>query len=408
MFPTQCPVPNCQMMKEVWVHMKSCKIGLTCTHLHCSSSQKILAHWKSCQVDGCSVCHIVRVKWAQMVVAKEALSETDHLSIDSSSSSGQSTTSSSQGLGHGQGRSPHGTIELGSGRVDSIPLVANSNNQQPQYHHHNDTMKLTMMGSSSLLDGKEAMGTCHGKSTMLQNNQQHHQHQNHHHLCRHQKQSHHHHQRHAAYHPNTHLTHQPIPYVARSYMPVPHLQSQRLQVQPIMSHYYVDDNDYHGNSFSSASSGPVMMTMTLNRDENGKRKICDFMSPSNCIPPKVRISSFNTRPEYACSNHPTRDFSTRHCQCAKCLLSGGTRQQHPQEVNRSSRIQPQEDIPYRIPPSIDNEFEKETKMDFQSSMHLKNSSARLIGVPKSSCDDYDDGSVPSANDVRLAYERLGK
>src|SRR5665811_1307583 len=57
------------MMKEVWVHIKACRVGPDCSHLHCLSSLKILAHWKHCQTEDCPVCHLVRLKYRQSAAA---------------------------------------------------------------------------------------------------------------------------------------------------------------------------------------------------------------------------------------------------------------------------------------------------------------------------------------------------
>jgi len=53
------------MMKNVWEHIRACKVGPDCSQLHCSSSLKILAHWKHCKVWECPVCHLVRLKGGQ-------------------------------------------------------------------------------------------------------------------------------------------------------------------------------------------------------------------------------------------------------------------------------------------------------------------------------------------------------
>lgn len=53
------------MMQEVWLHIKKCRIGPDCPHIHCSSSLKILAHWKHCKDPECAVCQLVRLKGAK-------------------------------------------------------------------------------------------------------------------------------------------------------------------------------------------------------------------------------------------------------------------------------------------------------------------------------------------------------
>jgi hypothetical protein len=43
-------------MKNVLNHMPSCQSGKTCTVPHCSSSRKIILHWKHCNQQNCPVC----------------------------------------------------------------------------------------------------------------------------------------------------------------------------------------------------------------------------------------------------------------------------------------------------------------------------------------------------------------
>lgn len=50
------------MMQEVWLHLRTCKIGAQCPHQHCLSSLRILAHWKHCEDVHCPVCQLVRLK----------------------------------------------------------------------------------------------------------------------------------------------------------------------------------------------------------------------------------------------------------------------------------------------------------------------------------------------------------
>src|SRR5581483_9495513 len=64
-FFQSCRVPNCEMMREVWVHIKQCSLGPSCPHPHCLSSLRIIAHWKSCLDLECPVCKLVRIKGAQ-------------------------------------------------------------------------------------------------------------------------------------------------------------------------------------------------------------------------------------------------------------------------------------------------------------------------------------------------------
>ena len=43
-------------MKNVLVHMSSCKIGKGCEEPHCSTSKTIINHWKDCVNMACPVC----------------------------------------------------------------------------------------------------------------------------------------------------------------------------------------------------------------------------------------------------------------------------------------------------------------------------------------------------------------
>lgn len=52
----QCPLPHCNKMKNVLVHMSSCKIGKGCDFEHCSTSRTIINHWNGCINVECPVC----------------------------------------------------------------------------------------------------------------------------------------------------------------------------------------------------------------------------------------------------------------------------------------------------------------------------------------------------------------
>ncbi|XP_052737895.1 histone lysine acetyltransferase CREBBP-like isoform X2 [Bicyclus anynana] len=52
----QCRLPQCQIIKPVLNHLKSCQAGNECTVTHCSSSRQVFSHWKHCNKNDCPVC----------------------------------------------------------------------------------------------------------------------------------------------------------------------------------------------------------------------------------------------------------------------------------------------------------------------------------------------------------------
>ena len=54
----ECNVQACATMRAVLEHMKICRVGgqWQCPVPHCTSSCKILAHWKSCKKQSCHIC----------------------------------------------------------------------------------------------------------------------------------------------------------------------------------------------------------------------------------------------------------------------------------------------------------------------------------------------------------------
>ncbi|KAL3086952.1 hypothetical protein niasHT_021816 [Heterodera trifolii] len=53
-----CTLPYCSLMKGVLEHMVGCSAGRQCQYAHCASSRQIIAHWKDCRKDDCSVCNV--------------------------------------------------------------------------------------------------------------------------------------------------------------------------------------------------------------------------------------------------------------------------------------------------------------------------------------------------------------
>lgn len=52
----KCTLRYCKIMKEVLIHMTTCRANGNCTSPNCWSSRQILGHWKSCIDFDCSVC----------------------------------------------------------------------------------------------------------------------------------------------------------------------------------------------------------------------------------------------------------------------------------------------------------------------------------------------------------------
>ena len=52
----QCPTAHCNKMKNVLIHMSSCKIGEGCEVPHCSTSRTIINHWNGCINVECPIC----------------------------------------------------------------------------------------------------------------------------------------------------------------------------------------------------------------------------------------------------------------------------------------------------------------------------------------------------------------
>ncbi|XP_008202953.1 CREB-binding protein-like [Nasonia vitripennis] len=56
----KCEQPKCTAMKTILNHIGNCQEGNACKFLHCSSTQKILRHWKHCTLKQCVVCKPLR------------------------------------------------------------------------------------------------------------------------------------------------------------------------------------------------------------------------------------------------------------------------------------------------------------------------------------------------------------
>lgn len=56
----RCHSPECQVMKQVLRHMKTCKKGDSCTRAHCKTSKFIIGHWRRCKLHTCDVCAPIR------------------------------------------------------------------------------------------------------------------------------------------------------------------------------------------------------------------------------------------------------------------------------------------------------------------------------------------------------------
>jgi len=56
----QCNLPNCQRMKDLWIHMRSCKAYIECTIGNCSLSWILISHWKYCTENNCLYCSPTR------------------------------------------------------------------------------------------------------------------------------------------------------------------------------------------------------------------------------------------------------------------------------------------------------------------------------------------------------------
>jgi len=402
------------MMRGVWTHLKACEIGPSCSFRHCSSSQKILAHWKACRVMECRVCHIVRLKWAQMQVAKEAAatalasssakdksSEESHLG----ESSGQSTTSLSQGYGQGQGRLPHSmTIQQGSssggGSVVDNQLINDDcgngcNNESNQINYESNGNNATAVaegttGSSSFLEevvenGRGGFHTCHKKSStsFLQQpaflyNQQVQQQL----LLQQLQRSSRYHR--PAYHKlmadlPSHLQFQSQHHRHSHNINVNHGNNNR-QLQPVMRHYYDEQS----------VPPSVLMTMTLTRDDKSKRKIHDCLPCPSLNKVRICCGSGHSSCEFP------QNFSSMKC---KCRVSDGNfvlpRQDDGNDADRCFQHQ-------RLHMnSIDN-LEASAGTSFQYMIDETLGCGR-VNVPNS-----DEQSAPSADDVRKAYERLGR
>ena len=51
-----CKLPMCGTIKSVLQHLYTCQEGETCLVTHCSSSRKIIEHWKKCNSPQCQIC----------------------------------------------------------------------------------------------------------------------------------------------------------------------------------------------------------------------------------------------------------------------------------------------------------------------------------------------------------------
>ena len=57
----KCPqnLPNCENMKDLWLHIKECRVP-RCKYPRCISSRYVLSHYHKCKDEQCIVCGPVR------------------------------------------------------------------------------------------------------------------------------------------------------------------------------------------------------------------------------------------------------------------------------------------------------------------------------------------------------------
>lgn len=56
----QCPLTNCSQIKEIIQHLKKCSKNKKCKFPYCTSSRKVLVHFKDCVDIHCNICRLTR------------------------------------------------------------------------------------------------------------------------------------------------------------------------------------------------------------------------------------------------------------------------------------------------------------------------------------------------------------